>query len=116
MSLIEQIKDVMSEHRGPAHVNEIALMVTERFPNIQVEPAKLPAKISAVLSSNAKKKGTKSSFSKVKSLSINCMILSYDSILIDFSLVMFSIILICYLLIKFMLKIKLFEIFNNTFI
>ncbi|MFC1844824.1 hypothetical protein ACFLZ5_08550 [Thermodesulfobacteriota bacterium] len=69
MSLIEQVKEVMSEHTGAAHVNDIAQMVVERFPNIQVPPDKLPVKISAVLSANAKKKGTKASFSKVKNKS-----------------------------------------------
>ena len=69
MSLIEQIKEVMSEHTGTAHVNDIAQMVVDRFPNIQIKSDKLPVKISSVFSSDARKKGTKSSFSKVKNKS-----------------------------------------------
>lgn len=66
MSLIEQIKEVMSEHSGAAHVNDISEMLVERFPNIRVDREKLPDKVSSVLSSDARKTGIKSSFSKVK--------------------------------------------------
>ena len=66
MSLIEKIKDVMSEHTGAAHVDVIANMLIARFPNIQIEPEKLPDKISAILSSDVRKIGAKSSFSKIK--------------------------------------------------
>ena len=69
MSLIEQIKEVMSDHRGAAHVDEIAKMIVDRFPNIHVNIDKLPNKISAILSSNARKIGAKSSFAKVKNKS-----------------------------------------------
>jgi len=34
MSLIEQIKEVMSDYTGAAHVNDIAKMVVDRFPHI----------------------------------------------------------------------------------
>ena len=69
MSLIEKVKEVMADHTGAAHVNDIAKMVVDRFPNIQVTPDKLPGKISAVLAADAKKKGTKASFSKIKNKS-----------------------------------------------
>lgn len=66
MTLIERIVEVMADHRGAAHVNDIADMLLNRYPNLQVPADKLPGKISAVLSSNAKKKGGKAKFSKVK--------------------------------------------------
>jgi len=69
MSLIEQVKEVMCEHTGPAHVNDIAHMLLDRFPNMQIKPDKLPNKIASVLSSDARKKRAKSSFSKVKNKS-----------------------------------------------
>jgi hypothetical protein len=69
MSLIEQITEVMSDYTGAAHVNDIAKMVVDRFPNIQIKPDQLPDKISAALSADARKVGTKSSFSKVKNKS-----------------------------------------------
>jgi hypothetical protein len=58
MSLIDQVKEVMSEHTGSAHVDDIAQMVLTRFQNIQVAPEKLSGKISSVLSTDARKKGT----------------------------------------------------------
>ena len=66
MNLIEQIKEVMADYRGAAHVNDISQMLIERFPNIQIHPEKLPGKVSAVLSADARKKGVKASFSKIK--------------------------------------------------
>lgn len=69
MNLIEQIKEVMSEHRGAAHVDEIAKMLVDRFPNIHINIDNLPDKISAVLSTDTRKSGTKSSFSKIKNKS-----------------------------------------------
>lgn len=66
MTLLEMVKDVMADHAGAAHVNDIARMVVDRFPNTQIDRKKLPEKISGVLAPDAKKKGTKSSFSKVK--------------------------------------------------
>jgi hypothetical protein len=66
MKLIEQIKEVMSEHTDAAHVNDIAQMVLDGFPDMQIELDKLPSKISSVLSSDVRKISTKSSFSKVK--------------------------------------------------
>jgi len=66
MTLIEQIVEVMADHRGAAHVDDIAAMLLARYPNLPVRVEKLPDKISAVLSSNAKKPGGKALFSKVK--------------------------------------------------
>ena len=69
MALIDMVKDVMADLRGAAHVNDIAQMVIERFPNIQVPPDKLPGKISSVLASDVRKGARKSSFAKVKNKS-----------------------------------------------
>ena len=69
MTLLEQVKEVMADHTGVAHVNDITSMLVERFPNIQATVKKLPDRVSAVLSANARKKGTKASFSKVKNKS-----------------------------------------------
>ncbi len=66
MSLIEQVKEVMADHRGAAHVDDISLMVVERFPNIEIPLEALPKKIATVLGSDARKKGIKASFSRVK--------------------------------------------------
>jgi hypothetical protein len=66
MTLIEQIIEVMSDHRGSAHVDDIAKMLIERFPNLPVTGEQLPGKISGVLASNVKKKGGKAQFAKVK--------------------------------------------------
>ncbi len=66
MTLIEQIIEVMSDHRGAAHVNSIAEMLLDRYPNIPIPIERLPDKISAALSSNARKTGSKAQFSKVK--------------------------------------------------
>jgi hypothetical protein len=66
MNLIDQIVEVMADHRGPAHVNDIAEMLLSRYPNLSVPAEKLPDKLSAVLSSNAKKTGGKALFSKIK--------------------------------------------------
>ena len=66
MSLIEKIIEVMSDRRGSTHVDDIANMLLERFPNIPVSADQLPGKISGVLASNVKKKGGKALFAKVK--------------------------------------------------
>lgn len=66
MTLLEQIVEVMADHRGPAHVNDIAEMLLSRYPNLPIPGEKLPEKLSAVLSANAKKTGGKAQFSKVK--------------------------------------------------
>lgn len=34
MTLKEQIVEVMSEHRGSAHVDDIAKMLLDRYPNL----------------------------------------------------------------------------------
>ena len=66
MNLLDQIVEVMADHRGPAHVNDIAEMLLSRYPNLSVPAEKLSDKLSAVLSSNAKKTGGKALFSKIK--------------------------------------------------
>lgn len=66
MTLLEQIVDVMADHRGPAHVNDIAIMLIDRYPNISTHVDQLPDKISAALSADARRKGDKSQFSKIK--------------------------------------------------
>ena len=65
MTLIEQIKEVMADQSGSLHVNDIAQLIVERYPNIQISLDELPHKISSVLSTNVKKKSG-ASFSKVK--------------------------------------------------
>lgn len=64
--LIDQIIEVMSDYRGSAHVSDIAIMLLDRYPNIQIPAEKLPDKLSSVLSSDVKKAGGKAKFSKVK--------------------------------------------------
>jgi len=59
----------MSDHRGPAHTKEIARMVSDRYPNLQIAQEKLPDRIGAVLATDVKKQGNKASFSKVKNKS-----------------------------------------------
>jgi hypothetical protein len=57
MSLIERVTEAMADHRGGAHVDDIAAMVIERFPNnIRVDKEKLSSQIAAVLSNDTKKK------------------------------------------------------------
>jgi hypothetical protein len=65
MTLIEQIKEVMGDQSGSLHVDDIALMIVERYPNFQTPLDELPRKISSVLSTNVKKKSG-ASFTKVK--------------------------------------------------
>ena len=36
MTLIEQIVEVMADHRGAAHVDDIAAMLLARYPNLPV--------------------------------------------------------------------------------
>ena len=66
MSWIEQSKEVMGDHTGPAHISEIADMIKERFPNTPDEKEKLTKKVGAVLAADVKKKRAKASFAKVK--------------------------------------------------
>lgn len=65
MKLIEQIVEAMSEVRGAMHVNDIATLMSERFPHLGIPMDDLPAKIGNVLASDVKK-GQKAFFSKVK--------------------------------------------------
>lgn len=69
MTLIERIVEVMADHRGAAHVNEISEMILARYPNLPVPAENLPGKVSAVLSSDARKKRGKAKFSRVKNRS-----------------------------------------------
>jgi len=64
--LIDQIIEVMADCRGSAHVSDIATMLIDRYPNIQISAEKLPDKLSSVLSSDVRKTGGKARFSKVK--------------------------------------------------
>lgn len=66
MALIEQIIEVMSDHRGAAHVDDIAKMVLAHYPNLLIPKEDLPSKISTTLAADVKKKSPKSRFSKVK--------------------------------------------------
>ena len=66
MSWIEQSKEVMGDHTGPAHISEIADMIKERFPNTPDEKEKLTKKVGAVLAADVKKIGAKASFTRVK--------------------------------------------------
>lgn len=67
MTLLEQIIEVMGSHKGAAHINDIAAMLIDSYPNIQISPTDLPGKVSATLARDVKKRPTsKASFSKVK--------------------------------------------------
>ncbi len=66
MTLMDQVVEVMADHRGSAHVSDIAKMLVERFPNISTPLDKLPDRLSAVLAADVKKTGGKAKFSKVK--------------------------------------------------
>ncbi len=67
MTLLEQIIEAMSHKKSVAHVDDIAKMLIDHYPNIQIAPTDLPAKISATLARNVKKRPAKdASFSKVK--------------------------------------------------
>jgi len=66
MTLLEHLKEVMLDHRGPAHVNDIASMLETRAPRYCQTINDLPGRISQVLGADSKKKGVAASFSKVK--------------------------------------------------
>lgn len=66
MKLIEQIAEVLRESSKPMHVDDIAIFLVEKYPNIQISLDMLPGKISAVLSSDIKRKKSKSIFAKPK--------------------------------------------------
>ena len=66
MTLLEHIKEVMADHSGSAHVNDIAIMMEERAPRYCHTINNLPERISQVLGADTKKKGAAASFSKVK--------------------------------------------------
>ena len=69
MTLLNKIEEVMVDHRGSAHISDIADMLLSRYPNLQIPAEKLPDKLSAALSSDVKKTGGKAKFSKVKNKS-----------------------------------------------
>lgn len=54
-TLLEQIVEVMADYKGAAHVKDIASMLVERYPNIQVSAEKLPDKVTAVLARDVQK-------------------------------------------------------------
>ena len=66
MTLLENIIEVMADHRGSAHIKDIADMLLNRYPNLPIPAEVLPDKVTAVLSSNVKKTGGKAQFSKIK--------------------------------------------------
>ena len=66
MNLIEQAKEVKADYKGGAHFKDIAQMILDAFPIIKTNPDKFAKRVGAVLSTDARKKGTKSSFARVK--------------------------------------------------
>ena len=66
MTLLEQIKEVMADHTGAAHVDDITTMLIERFPSTKTAKDKLSSKVSSVLSADTRKRGERASFSRVK--------------------------------------------------
>ncbi|MEL7228065.1 MAG: hypothetical protein AAGL17_25360 [Cyanobacteria bacterium J06576_12] len=66
MKLIDMIGQVLREAKKPLHVDDIALGLCEKYPNISIELHNLPPKISATLSSDLKRKKSASLFAKVK--------------------------------------------------
>lgn len=66
MTLLEQIIEAMATHKGAAHVDDIAQLLLQAYPNHPVPADKLSAKVSAVLSADARKPASKASFAKVK--------------------------------------------------
>jgi len=66
MTLLEQIKEVMSDHSGPAHVDAISDMLLSRFSNEVPDAVKLIDRVSSVLSADTRKKGGRASFSRLK--------------------------------------------------
>ncbi len=65
MTLIEQIKEVMAEHKGGAHINDIANMLIAAFPHIKDPQKTLKRKIAQRLGADVRKKGAKASFARV---------------------------------------------------
>lgn len=66
MTLIEQAQEVMADYKGGAHFKEIAQMILEAFPNIKTPHETFTKRVGSALSIDARKKGDKSSFARVK--------------------------------------------------
>lgn len=66
MTIVEQAKEIMADYKGGAHYKEIAQMILGAFPNIKTTPDKFAKRVAAALSTDARKKGAKSSFTRVK--------------------------------------------------
>lgn len=66
MNILDQIFDVLSLQKKALHVDEIAILLAEQFPNQRLDLNELPSKISSALSADIKKKGAASLFTKPK--------------------------------------------------
>ena len=64
MKLIDMAEQILSTSKGALHVDDIALKITEQFPNIPIPLDSLPAKLSNVLSRETRQKNSR--FSKPK--------------------------------------------------
>lgn len=69
MKLIDQVVEALMDGKRMMHVDEIANAIVTRYPNTQTPVESLSAKISALLSSDIKRKKGKSLFSKPKNKS-----------------------------------------------
>lgn len=66
MSLLERIIEVMSENRKVANVNEIAEMLCDNYSEYSLNDTTFIQKISNTLSTDIRKNGRNSHFSKQK--------------------------------------------------
>ena len=66
MTLIEQAKEVMADYKGGAHFKDIAQMILDGFPNIKIKKDQFAKSVGSALASDARKKGVKSSYARVK--------------------------------------------------
>jgi hypothetical protein len=66
VKLLDQVEEVLAEHKKPAHVDRIAELLIIKFPNLSIPLSELPSKLSSALSIDVKKKNGKARFSKVK--------------------------------------------------
>lgn len=64
MKLIEQIEEILIGERGGMHVNDIASQLIQTYSFKKEDAVKLPSRVSSVLASAVKKKGTR--FTKPK--------------------------------------------------
>jgi hypothetical protein len=64
MKLIDMVEVVLRENAKALHVDEISILLTEKFPNVPDDLNHLPQKVSSTLAADVKRKGSK--FSKPK--------------------------------------------------